>query len=304
MGRHAIQIALASGKGSTGKTTLATNLAYVAAYRGHRVAYLDCDVGNPHGNIFLRPTITQRTPVAASLPCVGRESCDLCSRCNELCRMVCPLDAITKTSHGVGMVETGSAGSIEFAQGLFAAGRPRAAPIIQAVKSVRVNANLVILDAPAGTSCQFVETVRGVDFVVLVTEPTPPAFQELKLAIETMQTLGLRSGVVINRAGPDGTGAGYQQCWLSPPGEPGGAMRCDPATQPRISEIGRKTRAYCRVRQIPILAEIPDDLRFAQASAGGLMAAGVCADLVPLFEQLLGAIRGRMQTQTPVLGDT
>lgn len=289
MDRPAMQIAIASGKGGTGKTTVATNLACIAARMGERVAYLDCDVEEPNGHIFLQPTITRRTPVAESIPHIDREKCDLCGKCNEICQfsaivrarqqmlvypdlchacggcaLVCPLDAITETSHQVGVVETGHAGAIDFAHGLLHVGRPRAVPIIKAVKSARVNADMIILDSPPGTSCPVVESVRGADFVVLVTEPTPFAFHDLKLAVATMHTLGLPSGVVINRAGLDDA----------------------------------ETRSYCQARQIPILAEIPDDLRLAKASSGGLMAVDVFPDLVPQFQQLLGAVteqvRGRV----------
>jgi MinD superfamily P-loop ATPase len=128
--------------------------------------------------------------------------------------------------------------------------------VIKAVKSTTVDADLIILDAPPGTSCPVVETVRGVDFVVLVTEPTPFAFHDLKLAVETMQTLGLSCGVVINRAG-----------------------------------AGRaETRSYCRAQEIRVLAEIPDDLRLAKACSGGLIAVDVLPDLVPVFRQLLTAV--------------
>jgi MinD superfamily P-loop ATPase len=106
-----------------------------------------------------------------------------------------------------------------------------------------------------------VETVRGVDFVVLVTEPTPFAFHDLQLALQTMHTLGLPCSVVLNRAGTDGDA----------------------------------TRSYCRDRRIPILAEIPDDLRLAKASSAGLIAVDVLPDLVPLFQQLLSNIHERVR---------
>jgi MinD superfamily P-loop ATPase len=256
---------------------------------GERVAFLDCDVEEPNGHIFLQPSITHRTPVAESFPRVDREICDLCGKCNEICQfsaivragqkmlvypdlchacggceLVCPLNAISEASYQVGVVETGHAGAIDFAHGLLQVGRPRAVPIIKAVKSAHVNADLVILDSPPGTSCPVVETVRGADFVVLVTEPTPFAFHDLKLAIQTMHTLGLPSGVVINRAGLDDA----------------------------------ETRCYCRVRQIPILAEIPDDLRLAKASSGGLMVVDVFPDLVPLFRQLLDTVKEQVRGKT------
>jgi MinD superfamily P-loop ATPase len=284
MNGHALQIAIASGKGGTGKTTVATNLAYVAVRAGHRVAYLDCDVEQPNGHIFLKPTIRQREPVLETFPRVDRDKCDRCGRCNDVCQfsaivragqqmlvypdlchgcggclLACPVGAITEAHYEVGEVATGHAGAIDFAQGVLHVGRPRAVPVIKAVKSMFVNADLIVLDAPPGTSCSVVETVRGVDFVMLVTEPTPFAFHDLTLAVETMQTLDLPCGVVVNRAGLN----------------------------------GEVTRSYCRDRRIPIFAEIPDDMRLAKACSGGLIAVDVLPDLVPLFQQLLRDVSER-----------
>jgi MinD superfamily P-loop ATPase len=281
MSGHAMQIAIASGKGGTGKTTIATNLACLAAREGRRIAYVDCDVEEPNGHIFLQPTIATRMPVSAPFPRVDREKCDLCGKCNEICQfsaivragqqilvypdlchgcggceLVCPAAAIAEARYEVGEVERGHAGEIQFARGVLNVGRPRAVPVIKAVKSAPVDADLVILDAPPGTSCPVVETVRGVDFVVLVTEPTPFAFHDLKLAVETMQTMGLSCGVVINRVG---------------------------------SHV-EATRAYCRGQGIPVLAEIADDLRLAKACSGGLIAIDVLPNVGPVFRQLLTAV--------------
>jgi MinD superfamily P-loop ATPase len=185
---------------------------------------------------------------------------DLCHGCGG-CELVCPVDAITEARYEVGEVESGYAGAIDFAQGVLRVGRPRAVPVIKAVKSTSAGADMIILDAPPGTSCPVVETVRGVDFVVLVTDPTPFAFHDLKLALQTMQTLGLPCGIVINRAGMDGA----------------------------------ETRSYCRDQQIPVLVEIPDDLRLARACSVGLIAVDVRPDVVPLFQQLLSRVSERVR---------
>lgn len=138
-----MQVAIASGKGGTGKTTVATNLAYVASRNGQSVAYLDCDLEEPNGHIFLKPEITDRKPVGCLIPRVDVEKCTLCGECGEICRysaivrvgekvlvypelchgcggcsLVCPADAITEVSRDIGVLETGRAGAIEFARGL------------------------------------------------------------------------------------------------------------------------------------------------------------------------------------------
>ncbi|MBN1588571.1 MAG: ATP-binding protein [Pirellulales bacterium] len=276
-----MQIAIASGKGGTGKTTVATNLARVASQGGQRVAYLDCDVEEPNGHIFLKPEITDRTSVGNLVPQVDAETCTLCGQCGEICQysaivrigekvlvypelchgcggcsLVCPVEAIREVSLEIGVLETGHAEAIQFAHGLLHVGQPMSPPVIRAVKSTGFDAELTLIDAPPGTSCPVIEAVRGADFVVLVTEPTPFGFHDLKLAVEMVRVLKLPMGVVINRAG----------------------------------SAGEETLAYCAAKHIPILQEIPDDRRLAEAYSRGLMACDALPDYESLFANLLKSV--------------
>jgi len=271
-------MAIASGKGGTGKTTVATNLARVASRKGWSIAYLDCDVEEPNGHIFLKPEITDRRPVGAVIPQVDAEKCTLCGECGELCQysaivrvgekvlvypelchgcggcsLVCPEDAITEGSREIGVVETGRAGTIQFAQGLLNVGEAMSPPLIRAVKSAAPPADLTILDAPPGTSCPVIETVRGADFVVLVTEPTPFGFHDLKLAVEMVRVLELPFAVVVNRAGLD----------------------------------GEEIRSYCTAQRIAILQEIPDDRKLAEAYSRGVIASDAWSEYESTFTRLL-----------------
>ncbi len=94
---------------------------------------------------------------------------------------------------------------------------------------------MVLIDAPPGTSCSMIAAVRGSDFVILVTEPTPFGLNDLALAVETVRALGIPFGVVINRAG---------------------------SGDDRVHE-------YCAAEGIDVLLEIPDDRRIAEAYARG-----------------------------------
>ena len=177
-----MQIAIASGKGGTGKTTVATNLAYVASRSEQDVAYLDCDVEEPNGHIFLKPEITEKKPVGSLIPRVDVETCTLCGECGEICQysaivrvgervlvypelchgcggcsLVCPADSITEVSREIGVLETGHAGTIRFVRGLLNVGEAMSPPLIKAVKSTAFQADLTIVDAPPGTSCPVVE---------------------------------------------------------------------------------------------------------------------------------------------------
>ncbi|MBN2473098.1 MAG: ATP-binding protein [Pirellulales bacterium] len=284
-----MQIAIASGKGGTGKTTVATNLAYVASRGGHHVAYLDCDVEEPNGHIFLNPQITDRRPVASPVPQVDAAKCTLCGKCGEICRfsaivrvgkkvlvypelchgcggcsLVCPADAIREAPREIGVLEIGSAGPIEFAQGVLHIGQPMSPPVIRAVKAMAPRSELTVIDAPPGTSCPVIEAVSRADFVILVTEPTPFGFHDLKLAVEMVRILHLPFGVVINRAGLDGA----------------------------------DVRSYCTAQRIPVLAEIPDDRRLAEAYSRGQMAAVALPEYEAAFTRLWKSVeqaRGGVQ---------
>lgn len=251
-------IAIASGKGGTGKTTVAVQLAAWLASQGRAVQYLDCDVEEPNGHLFLKPDIESSDPVGIPVPVVDAAKCTSCGRCAKVCgfnaiamlqkplvfpelchgcgacALVCPADAIREMSRPIGVVETGRAGAVHFAQGRLNVGEPMAPPLIRAVKAHRNLEAIVLLDAPPGTSCPVVTTVRGADLVLLVTEPTPFGLHDLSLAVETIRLMGHPFGVIINRADED----------------------------PRVQD-------FCRAQGIPILAELPDDRRVAETYARG-----------------------------------
>ena len=273
-----MKIAVASGKGGTGKTTVATNLAYVASRNGQSVAYLDCDVEEPNGHIFLNPEITHHEPVGMLIPRVDEEKCTLCGKCGEICQysaivcvgqkvlvypelchacggcwLVCPEDAITEVPREMGVLEAGRAGPIHFVHGLLNVGEAMSPPVIKAVKMAAPQTDLVITDVPPGTSCPVIESIRDCDFVLLVTEPTPFGLNDLKLAVEMVRALKLPFGVLINRA-----------------------------------DVGdRGVHSYCREERIKVLAEIPDDRQIAEAYSRGEMVCEVLPDYQSLFVRLL-----------------
>ena len=276
-----MQIAIASGKGGTGKTTVATNLAYVASRDGQSVAYLDCDVEEPNGHIFLKPRVTDRKSVGNLIPRVDADKCTLCGECGEICQfsaivaigkkvlvypelchgcggcsLVCSAGAITEASREIGVLETGRAGAIRFARGLLNVGEAMSPPVIRAVKSTALKAELTIVDAPPGTSCPVIEAVREADFVILVTEPTPFGLHDLKLAVEMVRVLRLPLGVVINRAGFNGT----------------------------------DVRSYCTAKRIPVLLEIPDDRKLAEAYSRGVPACEALPEYEAMFRGLLKSV--------------
>ena len=282
-----MNIAVASGKGGTGKTTVATNLAYVAARNGRSVAYLDCDVEEPNGHIFLKPEITDSRPVGTVIPRVDEDQCTHCGECGEICQysaivcvgpkvlvypelchacggcwLVCPEDAITEVPREMGLLETGRAGVIQFVQGTLNIGEAMSPPVIKAVKTAAPEADLIITDAPPGTSCPVIESVRDCQFVLLVTEPTPFGLNDLKLAVDMTRALGLPFGVVVNRA-----------------------------------DVGdRAVHLYCRENRIKVLAEIPDDRRIAEAYSRGELICDALPEYAASFARLLQEVTAEVTT--------
>lgn len=265
-------VAVASGKGGTGKTTVATNLAWVASQEGLATAYLDCDVEEPNGALFLRPHIELDREILKPLPQADPLRCTHCGLCSQACRygaiaslpnrtvvfaelchacggclLACPAEAIQEVPRPIGRLRTGRSGPIRFVEGVLNVGEAMSPPAIRAVKAEAPPADLVILDAPPGTSCPVIETVRGCDFAILVTEPTPFGLYDLTLAVEMVHAVKVRFGVVINR-----------------------------------SDAGdSRVRDFCKSRRLAVLAEIPDDRAVAEAYARGQM----IVEAVPGFSQ-------------------
>jgi MinD superfamily P-loop ATPase len=271
-----MKIAIASGKGGTGKTTVAVNLACILADSGQKVQYLDCDVEEPNGHLFLKPQITSTQSAGIPVPVVNEQKCTGCRKCAEVCQyhaiavlkkalvfpelchgcggctLVCPEGAIREEDRPIGVVEAGRAAGIAFVQGRLNVGEPMSPPLIRAVKKHAIMDGIAIMDAPPGTSCPVVTTVRDADYVLLVTEPTPFGLNDLKLAVEMIRQLGVRHGVVINRA--------------------------DSGDQ--------RVQDYCKAENIAILQELPDDRRLAEAYSRGQMAVRVLPEWRTIFSDL------------------
>ncbi len=253
-------ISVASGKGGTGKTLVATSLA-LSLEKDGEVQLLDCDVEEPNAHILLKPIIEASEPVAIPVPQVDEERCTHCGKCAEVCAYnaiavlkekvlifpelchgcgacsyLCPEDAISEVGKEVGVVERGRTGSIEFVQGRLSVGEIAAPPIIRKVKEYLDPGKTALIDVSPGTSCPVIEAVKGSDFCLLVTEPTPFGLNDLELAVGMVRKLGIPCGVLINRAGLGNSGV----------------------------------EEYCLKENIPVLLRIPLDTEVAKLYSKGI----------------------------------
>jgi MinD superfamily P-loop ATPase len=274
-------IAVASGKGGTGKTTVATNMA---ASSESAVQLLDCDVEEPNAHLFLELEMQGSETVSVPVPKVEMERCTLCRECAEICAyhaiaviadqvitfselchgcggcsLVCPTEAISEVPREIGVLEWGRTGTIDFVHGRLRIGEAMSPPLIRAVKGRLDESKLVIIDAPPGTSCPVIEAVRGADYALLVTEPTPFGLNDLILAVETVRALDIPCGVLINRAGLG-----------------------DEAVQ-----------AYCRRERIPVEMEIGFDRRIAESYSRGELLVDSMPEWRSAFRQLVERVVGR-----------
>lgn len=257
-----MKIAVASGKGGTGKTTLATSLALSAI--GHwKTRFIDCDVEAPDGHLFLKPVITEKTEAVIRIPVIQNEKCNACGRCVEVCQFHalarvgenilvfpqlchgcgsctwnCPQNAITERPEPIGLLEKGmTQNGIAFFRGTLTISEPMPTPVIRQLKKWMEPSrdHLDILDAPPGASCSVVETLGGVDFVLLVTEPTPFGLHDLKQMLGILREMKIPAGVIVNR---DGIGNGEMD-------------------------------SFCAEENLPILLRIPFDRCTAEGLAQG-----------------------------------
>jgi MinD superfamily P-loop ATPase len=276
-----MRIAVASGKGGTGKTTVALALASTA---GADVLLRDCDVEEPNCHLFIS-TEQQRKKVYGLMPVIDKALCTSCGKCGKICQFnaiavlgdnvllfpelchgcggcvrVCPTGALKEVDKEIGEIGICRKDDLSLIDGHLSIGQAMSPPLIRAVKNHGGRQKYTIVDCPPGTSCPMVTAVRDADFVLLVTEPTPFGLHDLTLAVDTLRELKLPMGVIINRAdsGDD------------------------------------KVKAYCKAEGIPVMLEIPHRRDIAMAYSRGETMLQAAPELGLMFRELLEDVENRV----------
>lgn len=276
-------IAIASGKGGTGKTTVALNLS--AASPQDSVTLLDCDVEEPNAHLFLKPDFEVQEDYCVQNPVFDESRCNGCGACRVHCRFnalaiiagkpmlfpelchscgacvrACPVHAVSEQPRPIGTIREGQCHGIQLIDGELNIGEAKSPPLIEGVRLRSSKRELTIIDAPPGTSCPVLAAIKDCDYLILVTEPTPFGLSDLKLAVEMAKALSLRYGVIINR-----------------------------------SDLGdEETRKFCEDHAVHILAELPFDLAVAKLYSEGKIPSLELPRYRQIFENIINRLEKEM----------
>lgn len=286
MGRSNSRIAVLSGKGGTGKTLISVNLSAVAS----GAVYVDCDVEEPNGHIFLKPEWTGNMTVAAKLPIIDKGLCTGCRKCIDFCRfnalayiakrvvvfenvchscggcsIVCPEKAISEYDNPIGEIKSGWSDEIKIYSGITDIGVESGVPVIRKLlDEIRKEKGTVILDCPPGSSCSVMESIRDSDYCILVAEPSIFGAHNLRMVHQLVMKMGKPFGAILNK--------------------------CDDGEDP--------SRRYCNENNIRIIGRIPFDMELGRLNSNGKVAVREDGKYSAMFKEIFDSLMSEVNCET------
>jgi len=269
-----MRIAVLSGKGGTGKTFVAVNLSCAA----DQALYVDCDVEEPNGHLFLKPVTVSESPITVMVPKWDIDKCIHCRKCLDFCRynalalikdkllvfyevchscggcmLFCPEQAIIEQERTIGVIREGKSGNVRILTGCLDTGEVSGVPIIKGLMDKLPKNGDVMIDCPPGSACLVMESIREADYCLLIAEPTLFGVHNLSMVYDLVKLLNKPFGVVLNK--------------------------CLPGDNP--------AERFCADRQITILAKIPYDDKLGKLNSAGHIAVRESKRYQKLFQGLL-----------------
>ena len=272
-----MKIAVLSGKGGTGKTFVSTNLARVI----ESSIYLDCDVEEPNGHLFLRGPVLETDPVALPIPVVDDKLCDGCKKCVDFCQfnalaytgqrvivfdkichscggceIICPQNAIKEIPREIGKIEIRSYEDTRLYTGMLNTGEESGTSIIGDLLKKVSEEDSVVIDCPPGSSCVVMDSIKDADYCVLVAEPSIFGAHNLKMVHQLVKLFEKPLGIVLNKTLGD----------------------------------ENPSEDYCRENGLDILLRIPWSDELGRYNAEGMIAAEQKDEYWQMFSDLLHRI--------------
>ncbi|SMP43350.1 4Fe-4S dicluster domain-containing protein [Anoxynatronum buryatiense] len=275
-----MKLAVLSGKGGAGKTLMAVNLAVVAS----PALYVDCDVEEPNGHLFLKPGAIREVPVKVKVPRVLHEECDGCRACVDFCRfhalaytnkvivfdevchacggcaLVCPQKAIMETDRIIGRMEKGVSGvqkKLEVFTGFLNPGEAAGTPVIRSLLKELPETTLTVIDCPPGSACSVMESIQEADFCLLVAEPTRFGRDNLEMVHQLVKLFHKPHGLVLNKT----------------------------------TSGANPSEDYANTNALPILGRLSHDRHLGEMHANGKVVAQVDSHYRKWFETLLCRVK-------------
>lgn len=272
-----MKIAVLSGKGGTGKTTVSSSLAFIS-----KMLLIDTDIEEPNSHIFLKGNIEDIKSVYTRFPEVNMEKCNLCGECGNFCKfnaiipakkrvivfgeachdcggceIVCKNGAISWEKREIGKIYTGKThfNSVN-KYGKLNIGEMSGVKIIKEIYKNTEEKNFLI-DCPPGTACTTVSAVEVADFAIIVVEPSPFGLSDMKLVVQLLRDMKIPFGVVINK----------------------------------FDEDENIVKKYCADEGIEIIGTIPFDRKIAETYSKGEIIAEALPEYRENFETILKRVK-------------